>query len=217
VTVYDAFILDPQGVSRPVDMRSAPVRLHGEPKLENRNWLFTLPGWEPIVPFDLSIGDAPLLRRSAPLTPDNLPVYKVPTATLIGQGAAGANLEKETIGTATGIWDSLAVLRQRAQDLSALIAAERDRVKKVCLKARMGQVKYALEHCTDRRVMARYAVERFTVTMTGPNAIVPAEGPLEGLDPTKPWTASFYLGGWDFDLLGVWFQGSLQIPFGQAN
>lgn len=215
VRVTEVGEIDAQGKTKPLDgvLTGAPVRLNGGAKLENRNWLLTLPGWEPIFPFDLSVGAADELRRSAPLTSDNLPVYQAPTDALMAQGAAGINLETETVGTATGIWDSLGVLRERAQTLAELITAANDKVERTCLQARLKQVEWALNHPYDRRIMARYAVERFSVTMTGTDAVVPADGPLSGLDKGPPWEAAFYLGAWDFDLLAVWFQGALQVPF----
>jgi hypothetical protein len=223
VNIFDVFTLE-NGTKTPVTgMAGTRVQLNGDPKLENRNWLFTLPGWEPIVPFDLSIGAAPTgIRRTAPLTPNNTPVYQVPTAALMAQGAKGINLEPETLGTATGFWDAPTMLQQRAQTLKGLIANENDPVKKTCLVARLAQVNDALaglllppnpNNTPDRRVVAHYAVERFNVMMNGPNATVPTQGPLNGLNAAVPWMASFYIGGWDCDLLAAWVQGSIRIPF----
>src|SRR5207244_2322517 len=90
------------------------------------------PGYEPIVPFhprivcpELSIGrDAPL----NPADPDQ-PVWEALANVIAAQGAAGMAYEPQTIGHATGIWDSLAVVTERLTMLQADLAHESDPVK----------------------------------------------------------------------------------------
>ena len=65
------------------DSSARAVDLLGEPMLENRNWTLTLPGFEPIVPFELQIAaTAATLRRDAPLNPadPDQPVWQVAQA-----------------------------------------------------------------------------------------------------------------------------------------
>ena len=49
------WVIQPDGTTGDVALVGLPVDLRGGPKLENRNWLFTLPGWEPILPFEGSV------------------------------------------------------------------------------------------------------------------------------------------------------------------
>lgn len=215
VNVFDSFSIDGEGTKRPIpDVATAPVDLLGGPKLENRNWLFTLPGWEPVVPFEIQITLAgQTIQRLAPLTPDHTPVYKVDTPTLMGQGATGVNMEPETVGTATGIWDAVARLKERRATLDQMLAAETDPMKKLILRCRREQVEGGITGPpTDRKVMAHYAVERFFFPVSGTNAIVPSTGPWSGLDPDADWLITYFFAAWDFDTFGAYIQGSLQIP-----
>jgi hypothetical protein len=207
------------GVLHPAPRRTShhahgeQVDLLGSPKLENRNWLFTLPGWEPVYPFEICIGqDDQTIRRRAPLTDPEQPIERVATADLMAQGAAGANMEPETVGAATGLWNSWLKLVQRRDWLEQQLKTEQDDLRRVVLEARLRQVRMAVATPTDRRVMAHYAVERFFFRVSGRSAVVPTSGPLAGLDPKAPWTISYWFGAWDFDLLGVYTQGVLSIP-----
>ena len=218
VFVYDAFVIDKEAVVTPVhDLVGARINLHGQPKFESRNWLLAPPGWEPIVPFDLAVeskdGKA-VLRRTAPLDPKNpAPVWQQPLGTLLAQGAKDLWPERETIGSATGIWNALTTVRQRIRVLEALKSQETHVLRRQCLESRLSELRYALARPTDARVMIRYFVERFSVSMQGADPIVPSEGPLENLDPSLPWLVDFWAGAFDCDLLAAFFNGSLQIPF----
>lgn len=219
VYVHDAFLRHSDGATVPRrELIGTRMMLHGSPKFENRSWLLTPPGWEPIVPFDLAIEPtpgSPVLRRSAPLDPDNptRPVWQQPLERLLAQGAKDINQERETVGAATGIWDAIVPLEQRVKTLEALRAEERDSVRRHCLESRLRELRFALRNDRDRRVMVRYFVERFNVVMKGADALVPASGDLAALDPAADWLADFWLGAFDFDLLAAFFSGSLQVPF----
>jgi hypothetical protein len=219
VYVYDAFVLDCLGaVTRRSELMGMRVQLHGSPTFENRNWLLTPPGWEPICPFDLAIEEsqnAPLLRRSAPLdkADPHRPVWKQPLGKLLAQGAKDIYPERETVGSATGIWDALSVLRQREATLVSLMNLETDPVAKHVLGCRLEHVRLAIANPLERRTMVRFAVERFAITMEGADAVVDDVRAPKGLSLTAPWLADFWAGAWDFDLLAMFVSGSLQIPF----
>lgn len=234
VNVYDAFILFSDGMTtRSLDLLGHRVKLHGEPRLENRSWLFTPPGWEPIEPFDLAIESAPgdaVLRRTAPLDPNHpaRPVWRQPVERLLAHGARDLWPEWETVGSATGIWDPIPILQERLATLKQLrreelnppgsedqqLPPDEERANRVhCLESRIRQLEYALANPRDRRVMVRPFVERFGVTMAGDDAQVPASGPLADLATDRPWLVDFWIGAWDFDLLAAYFHGALQVPF----
>ena len=195
----------------------ATVNLLDEPKLENRNWTLTLPGYEPVVPFHLRIDKANVLtlRRDAPLNPQDpqQPVWKVPPEMIAVQGAAGMEYEPQTIGRATGIWDSLQEVADRCAALKQEREKETDPVARVALDGRIAELEIALATPNDRRVMARYFVERFSFPLGAPAKVV---GTLPGggtLDATTPWLISFWIGAWDPDVLCAYMEGALEIPY----
>jgi hypothetical protein len=211
---------------RTVDVPSlakAKVELLGEPRLENRNWTLTLPGYEPIYPFDLSItGKGVRIRRSAPFYPDkpeDPPIWKVPQDKLLEFGARGIEFEPETIGRATGIWDPVLLVRERHRLLKEDLAKTKNPTAKTALKGRIAELEIALKSVSagkpDRRIRARSYVERFAFPIGGGGAEI-AGDPEKfrgALDSTKPWPVSFWLGAWDPDLLCAYMEGSLQIPY----
>src|SRR5919108_47577 len=209
------------------DERGAPplagpaVNLLGEPMLENRNWNLTLPGFEPIVPFHLQItGGGVTIERDAPLNPQDpdQPVWQTPQELLLAQGARGMEFEPATIGEATGIWDSLKVVTERLRalqrELEHLKAHKGDPTAIVALEGRIAELEFAVANPTDRRVMARYFVERFGFPMTGQASVAVDGNPLGGtLDTTSPWAVSFWLGAWDPDVLCLFMKGALEVPY----
>jgi hypothetical protein len=196
----------------------AAVDLADDPVLENRNWTLTLPGYEPIVPFHLRIATTALqISRDAPLNPadPDQPVWQAPASVIAAHGAAGMAYEPETIGRATGIWDSLALVTKRLGLLQAELAQETDPVKATALQGRIAELEFALANPNDRRVMARYFVERFGFPVLGPATVTGDQQSLLGgqLDTTAPWLAAFWLGAWDPDLLCTYMQGTIEIPY----
>jgi hypothetical protein len=203
-------------------LASAAVNLLGAPKLENRNWNLTLPGFEPIVPFHLQIaGNGVTIERYAPLNPQepNQPVWQTPQELLAARGARGMEYEPATIGEATDIWDSLKVVTARLAALERELGdLKRDGGKQtaiVALEGRIAELEFAVANPGDRRVMARYFVERFGFLMTGQASVTTgAPNPLGGtLDTTSPWAVNFWLGAWDPDLLCLFVKGALEVPY----
>jgi hypothetical protein len=64
-------------------------------------------------------------------------------------------------------------------------------------------------------VMARYFVERFGFPVTGTTTVGGDQPTVLGgtIDPTTPWSISFWMGAWDPDLLCMYMQGALEIPY----
>ena len=205
-------------------LAGATVELLGQPRFENRNWTLTLPGFEPIYPFDLRIArDGLEIRRSAPFDPKNpdMPLWEVPETQLLQHGAQGMEFEPQTVGQATGVWDQLGVATQRLEMLKTDLGKEKDPVAAAALRGRIAELQFAVDfHKThapqqDRRTMAHSFVERFGFPMQGADASVTGAAKRLGssLDVTNAWMISFWLGGWDPDLLCAYLAGSLQIPY----
>ena len=217
VTVHSAVRTD--GSECPSDLVGAAVDLLDGPVLENRQWTIALPGYEPIVPFHLQVSCPALtIRRDIPLDPNHpdLPVWEVAPQVIAVQAADGMQYEPQTIGNATGIWDSLQVVTERLAMLQTERAKEPDPVKQTALDGRIAELKIAVTTPTDRRVGARYFVERFAFPMVGPPATITGDekAAVNGqLDPANGWSIAFWIGAWDPDLLCAYMQGALEIPF----
>ena len=208
-------------------LRGATVELLDQPRFENRNWTLTLPGFEPIYPFNLRIAGGKLeIKRSAPLDPANpdKPLWEVAEATLLEHGAQGMQYEPQTVGHATDVWDQLGVATQRLELLKADLAREKNPDAASALRGRIAELQFAVDFAKtnsgrqDRRTMAHSFVERFAFSMLGADAKVvgPEKIYLGPLDLRGPWLISFWLGGWDPDLLCAYLSGSLQIPYSQT-
>ncbi|MDX1415663.1 MAG: hypothetical protein R3293_15815 [Candidatus Promineifilaceae bacterium] len=228
VTVRRAARHDAQGQTEIKALEKGTVHLLGEPKLENRNWTLTPAGFEPIVPFDLEIqGQGISIRRSAPIDPDHpdRPIWQIEEAMLRAKAADGVVYEPATIGNATGIWDSLQIATERCalleKDLAALRQkrhkSEQDLIAIAVLEARISELKIGIGNPQDRRIMARYYVERFAFQMQGQAVIT---GDEEGLlcgklntAETPGWTIGFWFGAWDPDTLTSYMKGALEIPY----
>ncbi len=225
VTVVDAYRLDGSARLEVPELVGGRVELLDSPKLENRNWNLSLPGYEPIWPFHFRIsGQGLAIRRDEPLNADDPtePVYLVPQADLAAHAARGMEFEPETIGRATGIWDGLAIVTERR----AALARELDALRKdgqgestaaIALGGRIEQLDYAIANPGDRRVVARFFVERFGFNLTGAASIEGDQSPIGGaIDATTPWPIQFWLGAWDPDLLCCYMEGATQIPLAGA-
>ncbi|SLN22904.1 hypothetical protein [Roseisalinus antarcticus] len=207
----------------------AKVDLLEGPKLENRNWLLTLPGQEPIVPFILHISNdrgVDILRKNA-LDPDkpDQPVWKASAAALARCAAAGMNPEPDMVGRSTGIWDYVQKNKDRRDALvshRAEIAAKPpypDQENELAiLDARIKSIETGLENPTsDRRIFMTQMVERFSFDILGFDAKVSAKTekfigmPVE-CDAKTGWPIGFWIGGWDPDLLAAHVEGSVRIP-----
>lgn len=205
----------------------ATFNLLNDPMLENRNWALTLPGYEPITPFDMDIAAADgsiRIRRNVPLDPDNphRPAWKASEDVLVEKGARGLAFEPETVGRATGMWDFLTIAVERRallqRDLEALRARGKgDSAAATILSGRISELDIAIANPKDRRLGVRPIIERFGFGLTGAAARVnDRKGALFGtLDASKTaqWRIDFWMGAWDADALSCFFEGALQIPY----
>ncbi len=227
VRVVRATRIGPSGETEIPALQGAAVSLLDGPQLENRNWAMTLPGYEPIVPFHIQVeGGGITLRRKAPLDPDDpaRPFWLVEKKNLLAHGARGMEYEPETIGKATGIWDSVQTASDRLTALqSDLQGLPGDSPEAVALQGRIAELEIAKANPKDRRVMARYFVERFGFLLLGD---VQVEGDQQAIlggrlselsDPNGlVWAVNFWMGAWDPDALSSYMEGALSIPYEDA-
>jgi hypothetical protein len=228
VFVRQASRIDAAGTTDILAMQGSRVEFLDQPRLENRNWTLTLPGFEPIVPFHLRIaGKGIVLSRTAPFDPEHpdKPVWEIDEALLLSHAAQGMVYEPATIGRATGIWDSLQEATTRLQqlqgDLKILEGNDGDLVAITALQSRISELEYAVQNPNDRRVIARYYVERFGFPLAGKVEIKGDQQSLLGgalvSGSSNPWQIYFWIGAWDPDALCAYMQGSLEIPYAVPN
>jgi len=224
VKVYNAFSQDGAKQESIGALLGARINLLDGPMLENRNWILSLPGQEPIDPFNLEIiGDGISLRRKAPIDPQHpdKPIWEIDQELIRIHGARGLEYEPETIGEAIGIWDSWAVAVERnaklQADLTRVKTTDGSDAEIAILEGRIRQLTIGINNRNDRRVAARPFVERFGFPMEG-EAFIKGDQQklLHGVlasDDKSPWVINFWIGGWDPDLLCAFMRGSLNIPY----
>ena len=192
----------------------ANVDLLGEPKLENRNFVLTVAGREPILPFDLELaGDGFRLRRSiaVPGLRGGSPV-EIPRAVLERFGARGFRVGGDQVLAAAGIPDPKQNRIERQEHLKRDLEREEDPLIQAGLRKRIAELDRAISNPKDERIVAMRAIEEFTFELTGP-AELEGEKLLQlRLDGRAPWVINFWMGCWDADAMSGFTKGSLQIP-----
>ena len=228
VSVVNAYVQTTDETSNIADLKGAAVDLLGDPRLENRNWALTRPGYEPIVPFHIRIasaGNAIVIDRLDVLDPTqpDTPVWKLPLAAIENKGARGLSYEPATVGAATGVYDGYVVAKQRRAALQHELdnlpdPRPADDAEKVILQARIYELDIGIAAVEsgrpNRRTAVRPVVERFGYFISGNPGQVSGElqGQLETAADSK-WRIDFWIGGWDCDALCAYTKGTLQIPY----
>ena len=226
VTVTKAERVAADGARPLSGLEGATVDLLDQPRLLNRNWVLTLPGFEPIVPFHLEIRRGDLcISREAPVTPaaPDTPIMDVAEADLTLYGARGLSYEPDTVAPAIGVWDPLQQYQER---LAALRAdrrqlgpgVDRDGPELAILDGRIAELTIGVESGgKDRRVAVRHVIERFGFPMLGRIEVSGPQSELLGgalsTDVAVPWRVDFWMGGFDPDALCAFVHGALQAPY----
>ncbi len=212
-------------------LTGATFDLLGNPKLENRNWNLTRPGYEPIVPFHIKVtapDDALVLQRLDVLDPAHAdtPVWKLPLEAIEKKGARGLSYEPATVGLATGAFDGYLVAKERRAALQKDLDARHasgcgDDPEVVVLQGRISELDIGIaaaeKGAPNRRTAVRPMVERFGYFMSGKPAELSGDptilqGQIE-LGAESRWRVDFWIGGWDCDALCAHTQGAIQIPY----
>ncbi|MEU5836896.1 hypothetical protein ABZ820_24925 [Streptomyces diacarni] len=214
------------GAGQVTELVGGRVELLDRPRFENRNFVLTTAGREPIVPFRLRVGGAdgrPRLERSMAMSrtdPDRqkrpgrrTDVHRLPQRVLQEYGARGFRTDAALVASATGIHDPLADRAERRARLAAELRQPGSTpVRRAALAKRVRELDIALRNPSDERVVNLTAVEEFTFPLHGPPVLhAPLSGRLRP-DTAVPWRVAFWMGGWDADALCGFLRGNLVVP-----
>ena len=119
------------------------------------------------------------------------------------RGPPESTMSRQTVGQATGIWDSLEEIKRRL----GLLTKDLDKLKRSrtphpveiqALEGRISELNRAASNPNDRRVFVRYYVERFAFDVTGAGAKVTIPAGLIGGEPdtVSAWSVAFWMGAW---------------------
>jgi hypothetical protein len=217
--------IDKDGAHTIAALQGARFELLDHPKLENRNWTLTPPGCEPIVPFHMRISsdsgivleaeDILGLRKDGVPPP---PLWEIPATELARRGPPGMALEPATAASITGQWDSKrvayerrAALERELEDLGEGGAPG----KLAVLRGRLQALDSSLNNPADRRIGMRGIIERWGFMFNQPGSVSGDKGALGGTLNPNAWSISFWMGGWDADLLVAYMYGSLTMTYSE--
>ncbi|MEW9519753.1 hypothetical protein [Streptomyces tubercidicus] len=200
------------------ELAGGRVDLLDNPRFENRNFVLTVAGQEPIVPFRLRIGGAdgrPRLERSMVMTPHEpqADVHRVPQSVLQEYGGRSFRTDTALVASATGIYDPLAHRAERRAHLAAdLQQPDVPPVQRAALSKRIRELDIGLKNPLDERVVNMTAIEEFDFPLHGRPVLHTALPGGARPQPGAPWRVTFWMGGWDPDVLCGFMRGELAVP-----
>ncbi|GAA4878729.1 hypothetical protein [Actinomycetospora straminea] len=184
----------------------ATVDLLDAPKFEGRNGVVADDGLEPLYPFHLQVArdDFRAARAVVPADPS------FPYAELF---AGGVEFGAAEIRKATGEQDLTATWAARVTALRAELADAAEPLR-TAIAERLAFLTGNLG--ADGGGAARFfgALMRYDYVLSSEPEIDDPHGWLDATDHDEPWRASFWLGGWDADVLCGYARGTLRLPDG---
>jgi hypothetical protein len=190
------------------------------PKFEERNYILTLPGDQPIDPFFIQVmskdGDIELARRQVLKRGDpKMPIWEIDRDTLKQFGSISFIMDSGDVAEATGIIGEegrIAYRLKRLGLLKAELEKEKEPDKIAALEKRVREFKH--DDPKDRRTVALGACETRNFPLSGKNPTVRGEDRLGGIvEREQDWLIEFWFGGWDCDGLVCYVKGTLAVPF----
>lgn len=178
---------------------ASEVDLQADARYEGRNGIVATNGLEPIVPFDLSFA-----TRDGTFGRGHAETYEFPYTPLRAGGIDFTPAARAEVAAATGIDDLGAVWERRRERLRELQRTTADADVAAACGYRIAFLTEHADLAGDYGIIVRYAFPLAT-TVRNP-AVMPA-----GLRADAPWSAQFWMGGWDFDALCGFVSGSVTI------
>ncbi|MCW1098955.1 hypothetical protein OJ963_34525 [Streptomyces sp. RS2] len=206
------------GAALPDGLVGGRVELLDRPRFENRNFVLNVAGREPIVPFRIRVGGSDgryRLERAMVMAPEapDADVHSLPQSVLQAHGGRSFRTDPDLVVAATGIRDPYADrVRRRAKLVAERDAPGTSRIRRAALGKRIRELDIALRNPADERVVNMTAVEEFDFPLYGAPVL---HGDLPGglrPDLDTPWRVTFWMGGWDPDVLCGFMHGNLSVP-----
>jgi hypothetical protein len=189
-------------------LAGAAVNLMGEPVFKGENGVVAEDGKEPIVPFVMRVATE---RVSLTRTCPGAPAYtEFPYP---GLQAFGILPAPGRIAVATGIDDFQRCLDERVAKLKKDKETEQDPTRLENIRRRVALLTEV--DGNGQRTATRFfgATLPYFVPLAGEGSVEDPDGLLEAtIDLRRPWTAEFWMGGWDPDAMCAFMQGYLSVP-----
>ena len=186
----------------------AAVNLSGNPVFKGENGVVAEDGKEPIVPFVLRVStELVSLTRACPNTP-TYTEFPYP-----GLQALGIVPSPVRIADATGIDDFQRYLDERVAKLREDKEKEQDPTHLENIRRRIALLTEV--DGRGQRTATRFfgATLPYLVPLAGEGSVEDPDSRLsERIDLGRPWTAEFWMGGWDPDAMCASMQGYLSVP-----
>jgi hypothetical protein len=194
------------------------------PKFEERNYILTLPGDQPIDPFYIQVlskdGQIELARRQVldERGDPKRPIWEIERDRLKKFGQISFIMDSGDVAEATGILGREGRIAFRKKRRDAL-AGELKRAKEDGSEEKIAALEKRLREFDDydpddRRTVALGACETRNFELSGKDPRVRGETLLGGIvDREQDWLTEFWFGGWDCDGLVCYVKGMLAVPF----
>jgi hypothetical protein len=188
-------------------LAGAAVDLLGDPVFKGENGVVAEDGKEPIVPFVMRVATEGMSLTRA--CPDTNAYTEFPYPGLQAFGIVPA---PGRIAAATGIDDFQRRLDERVAKLEEDKEKEQD-------PTRLENIRRRVAHLTEvdgsgQRTATRFfgATLPYFVPLAGEGSVEDPDGRLGAtIDLGRPWTAEFWMGGWDPDAMCAFMQGYLSV------
>jgi hypothetical protein len=189
------------GIAAGHPLIGAPVELLDDPVFEGRNGLIATSANEPIAPFSMRIAAAGLeLVGTDPIDlnhPDE--VFRRQPIDFDGNS--------NEVRQATAIPDAAAYRQQRRAALAADLTTETDSTKKAALQGRIDELQRGGIRITALGFKLSYGFElRGPNTWSDPGQVLGSRPA-----PAAVWKTSFWMGGWDADVLCGFVRGEFHV------
>lgn len=185
----------------------AKVDLLDKPVFEGRNGQVATSADEPVVPFKLEISKGNFSIVCAD------PVDLTNPADLLRRKPVSIDQSTPELIAATGISSGAAHFSARLNALKADRTTTTDPAMRSQLDSRIVELEAVLNRGSGVQFATLLMQLNYEHQIAGPNKVVDPDGVLPAVPlASSPWKVEYFFGGWDFDALCGYLQGSLKIP-----
>jgi hypothetical protein len=189
-------------------LAGAAVNLLGDPVFKGENGVVAEDGKEPIVPFIFWVATEQVALTRACRDAPAYTEFPYP-----GLQALGIVPAPGRIADATGIDNFQRCLDERVARLKEDKEKEQDPTCLENIRRRIALLT-EVDGSGQRTATRSFGVTLpYLVALAGDGSVEDPDGRLEAnIDLDRPWTAEFWMGGWDPDAMCAYMQGYLSVP-----